>query len=531
MAVNIDRPGVVLLVALLCLPSLAVAIPDGETAGTPLNETNTTTVAVTTTKVDVSAAAETTIETTDTTDTDSTESTVVGSETDGDTPTTDNTTDSTGSITNSTDTVGDTTDTVDGGTNTTDETIDAIEDTANTTQTGDDSLDGTGDTVETDTGTTDVVDSSTGDLTDGVDGTNTTSGDTTGETAGDTTDAVGDTATATESGAIGGSDTTSTNVAAATTTVTSAVDTVTETAASAGETGTEDSEAGDGKTTTETVADEGTTATGVGGSGGREPTEGTGGDARTVTTGASSGVAASSGERSANGDDGGVIPDGPIPISADSAGFAGAILALGLASHLPDVTALTVNAGTGRGTSAVVPAVAQSNGRFWRIVTPFRYSRYDDSDPLEHEVRGDLYEKIERAPGLYLSELDDRLDVSLSTIRHHLRVLEREGMVTGAKVRGKRRFYPDEEGVELAAALAEEPTAAVLDAVSRREPASVGELADELERDPSTVTHHLKRLEADGLVERERDGRAVVNRLSPEAKTAFSGGSVASADD
>ncbi len=71
----------------------------------------------------------------------------------------------------------------------------------------------------------------------------------------------------------------------------------------------------------------------------------------------------------------------------------------------------------------------------------------------------------------------------------------------------------------------------MLDAVARREPASVGELADELGRDPSTVTHHLKRLEEDGLVERERDGRAVVNRLSPEAKTAFSGQPVASADD
>jgi DNA-binding transcriptional ArsR family regulator len=40
-------------------------------------------------------------------------------------------------------------------------------------------------------------------------------------------------------------------------------------------------------------------------------------------------------------------------------------------------------------------------------------------------------------------------------------------------------------------------------------------LAERLGRDPSTVSHHLSRLADDGLVRRERDGRAVVTRLAP----------------
>jgi DNA-binding transcriptional ArsR family regulator len=171
-------------------------------------------------------------------------------------------------------------------------------------------------------------------------------------------------------------------------------------------------------------------------------------------------------------------------------------------------------------------------GRCWWPFMPLRYSKYDDSDPLDQEVRADLYDHIERTPGTYLSQLDDRLDVSLSTIRHHLRILEDEKMVTNSKIRGKRRFYlASDDKIELRAALAQKSTAAVLDGVSRREPVTVGELSDELDRDPSTVTYHLKRLAEDGLVERKRDGRTVYNRLTSKTRAVFSRQSLISADD
>jgi DNA-binding MarR family transcriptional regulator len=73
----------------------------------------------------------------------------------------------------------------------------------------------------------------------------------------------------------------------------------------------------------------------------------------------------------------------------------------------------------------------------------------------------------------------------------------------------------------VAAALNDYATAVVLDALSRLGGSSVSELADELERHPSTVTHHLQRLEEDGLVVREREGRAVVTRLSAQTRAAL----------
>jgi DNA-binding transcriptional ArsR family regulator len=201
-----------------------------------------------------------------------------------------------------------------------------------------------------------------------------------------------------------------------------------------------------------------------------------------------------------------------------TAELAGMIAAAGVVSHLPEIATVATHSG-----SVGVFSATKSESRFWWLFTPLRYSKYDDSSPLEQEVRAELYERIERTPGTYLSQLDDQMDVSMSAIRHHLRILEDERMVTNAKIRGKRRFYPaSDDEVELTAALAEKATADVLDAVSRQEPVAVGELADELDREPSTITYHLKRLEEDGLIKRKRNGRTVNSSLTSKAQAAFS---------
>ncbi|MFB6072849.1 MAG: winged helix-turn-helix transcriptional regulator [Halobacterium sp.] len=153
---------------------------------------------------------------------------------------------------------------------------------------------------------------------------------------------------------------------------------------------------------------------------------------------------------------------------------------------------------------------------------PAGYSRYDDTDPLDHDVRERVYDAIADDPGVHLSALGDAADASLSTVRYHLRVLEHERLVATRKLDGKRRYFPvgtDDEA--LRAALQDSTRAALLYALADDGPAPNGALADELDRDPSTVTHHLQRLADAGLVERERDGRRVVNSLTSSAADAL----------
>lgn len=138
-----------------------------------------------------------------------------------------------------------------------------------------------------------------------------------------------------------------------------------------------------------------------------------------------------------------------------------------------------------------------------------------------------MYDHIESVPGTYLSEISEATDVPLATVRYHLKVLRREGVVARTEIRGRQRYFPAGEDVSaLDAALADEAPAAVLRALADHGPDSVSGLADTLERDPSTVSHHLDRLEDAGLVEREREGQAVVNRLEPAVEDALGGESV-----
>jgi DNA-binding transcriptional ArsR family regulator len=142
------------------------------------------------------------------------------------------------------------------------------------------------------------------------------------------------------------------------------------------------------------------------------------------------------------------------------------------------------------------------------------YSRYDSSDPLENENRVDVYKSIIESPGIYISKLSGETVIHRSTVRYHIRVLEEEGLIVEKVLQGKHRLYPVEASdLSLVAALDDEATASVLQALLRLEPASVSLLADDLNRTPSTISYHLSRLAEDELITQERDGNTVLTRL------------------
>jgi DNA-binding transcriptional ArsR family regulator len=139
----------------------------------------------------------------------------------------------------------------------------------------------------------------------------------------------------------------------------------------------------------------------------------------------------------------------------------------------------------------------------------FGYSRQADGSTLENDLRERIFDHVRSAPGAHIAAIADGTDVPRSTVRYHLRVLEGAGLIVGATIRGRHRYAPAETDLELAAALHDEPTRAVLEAVGRFEPVSVSGIADEIDRAPSTVAHHLDQLEEAGLLTRERSNGTV----------------------
>lgn len=150
------------------------------------------------------------------------------------------------------------------------------------------------------------------------------------------------------------------------------------------------------------------------------------------------------------------------------------------------------------------------------------YSRFGGSDdPLAHETRADIYEAVNEDPGIYVAKLARVTDTPVSTVRYHTRVLVREGLVEQRTERGRSRLVPARQEADLVA-VDDGTRRALLVALAERGPATGSDLASHLDLSKSTVSYHLGRLEADGLVERDREGRTVQNALSAAARRSLS---------
>jgi DNA-binding transcriptional ArsR family regulator len=158
-------------------------------------------------------------------------------------------------------------------------------------------------------------------------------------------------------------------------------------------------------------------------------------------------------------------------------------------------------------------------------------ARTDPDGVLEQPTRERIYTSVSESPGIGLGELIEAVPVAKSTVRYHLRILREAGLVESATVAGTLRFAPSEADAELAGALSAGPTRAVVDAVAEHEPASVTAIAEATDRAPSTVSHHLGRLEERGVVDRERVGEAVVTTLTAETRSTIESSGSLPADD
>lgn len=141
-----------------------------------------------------------------------------------------------------------------------------------------------------------------------------------------------------------------------------------------------------------------------------------------------------------------------------------------------------------------------------------------EGSPLDNDNRRRVYEQVAETPGAHIADIVEATDIPRSTVRYHLRVLEDASLIAGDTVHGNHRYAPVSVDLRMAAAVRDEPTWSVADAVARFEPVSLTGLAEELDRAPSTVSHHVDRLVDAGLLERERDGTRVRIRLHPDGR-------------
>lgn len=165
----------------------------------------------------------------------------------------------------------------------------------------------------------------------------------------------------------------------------------------------------------------------------------------------------------------------------------------------------------GMGVAAAALAVAPLWRReWWRYlaIAPLLplYTRLQKREVLDHKTRERIHQLIVGQPGIHYSALKDATGLNAGALVHHLRTLERHGLVASRKEGILRRFYPVGARLPPAPAVPLTPTQERILALLDERPLTQREMAQALGITQQGVSYHVKTLERKGKLMLERDG-------------------------
>ncbi len=137
---------------------------------------------------------------------------------------------------------------------------------------------------------------------------------------------------------------------------------------------------------------------------------------------------------------------------------------------------------------------------------------------LRQPTRGQVYAAIKRGPGGHVRALSRSLGLALGTVEHHVRQLEKHGMVFAHQDGRRRTLYASEDISARDAVILHAVTkplwADILRSLRDAPEIGVAALARRLGVPPSSLSHHLGRLHQQGLVARHKVGRESIYLLT-----------------
>jgi len=134
------------------------------------------------------------------------------------------------------------------------------------------------------------------------------------------------------------------------------------------------------------------------------------------------------------------------------------------------------------------------------------------NDALELDTRKMIYEFISSTPGTHFREIHRQTGIPTGVIEYHIRYLQDREMITVRKEGRYNRYYvvgavgaADKRVLSL---LRQEIPRKIVMHLLLNPGASHGEIKEVMPVSASTLTFHLKKLLAEGIVNEEREGRS-----------------------
>ena len=140
------------------------------------------------------------------------------------------------------------------------------------------------------------------------------------------------------------------------------------------------------------------------------------------------------------------------------------------------------------------------------LVIIFVYTKMRREQLLEHRVRANIYDYINRNPGVHYRGIMSDLNLQMGVLTHHLNMLEQEQYIKSAQDGMYRRFYPKNAVVNTALILNDVQTR-ILQLIQSTPGISQVGISRTLGLTRKVVYYHVKILANAGFVHMETAGR------------------------
>jgi len=145
---------------------------------------------------------------------------------------------------------------------------------------------------------------------------------------------------------------------------------------------------------------------------------------------------------------------------------------------------------------------------------PFVIARIKSA--LDNRKRLKIFEFIEKNPGSSVAHLQNALGINRNTLKYHLKILEKEGLICSVKVGNKRLLFtgkpPDFASLVLKNS---ERKSKIVDILSKNDGIKLKEVSERMGISFKLLYHHVKELERLGVVS-VQNGRVYLEKRSVE---------------
>jgi len=149
------------------------------------------------------------------------------------------------------------------------------------------------------------------------------------------------------------------------------------------------------------------------------------------------------------------------------------------------------------------------------------YMSENDKKILELETRKKIYLTVKKYAGSHFREIQRKSGLAVGTVQHHLHFLVKNGLVKEIKKDNNLVYFPREftsENTVLLGLLRQENIRKIILFIMMNKDCNHEQIVKYVNLSPSTISWHLKKLQQEGVVKADKQGRKTFYKLACDEK-------------